>query len=60
MLDAKTAKLLEDKVFEMLDIDQLKNTGSDSLAKMIYKFAVRATITTLQEYEKLNNGYSEN
>lgn len=55
MLDSETAKRLEDKVFERMNLNQLKDSGTDSLTKMISKIAVRATIITLQEHERLNS-----
>ena len=59
MLDDKTSEQLERKVWEHLNLNQLNNSGTDSLAKMISQVEVRATIITLQEYEKLNNDISE-
>ncbi len=55
MLDQKTIELLEGKVFETLQIDKPSESGTASLYKEVSKIAVRATIITLQEYEKLSN-----
>lgn len=55
MLDVKASEQLEHNVWERLRI----NSESESLTKMISQIAVRATIVTLQEYEKLTNNTSE-
>lgn len=59
MLDDKTSKQLEYKVWERLNLDQLDNPKMDLLQKKVLQIAVRAAIITLQEYEKLNNDSSE-
>nr|WP_300838930.1 hypothetical protein [uncultured Acetatifactor sp.] len=59
MLDAKACEQLEHNVWERLQLNQENPSGTESLAKMISQIAVRATIVTLQEYERLNNETSE-
>lgn len=59
MLDSKLAEQLEANVCEQLNVNQTNLSGIESMAQMIQKIAIRATILTLQEYEKLNNRTSE-
>lgn len=55
MLDTKASEQLEHNVWERLHLNQVNTSGTESLTKMISQIAVRTTIITLQEYEKLNN-----
>lgn len=50
MLNSENAQILESKVLERLD---KLLPDEESLAKAFSKFAVRATIITLQEYEQM-------
>lgn len=52
MLDSDKAKLLESRALERLNSND--KDGSDKLVQTIIKLAVRATIVTLQEYEKMS------
>lgn len=50
MLTSENAQLLESKVLERLD---KLSPNEENLAKSFSKLAVRATIITLQEYERM-------
>ncbi|SDH03050.1 hypothetical protein [Marvinbryantia formatexigens] len=55
MLDSETAKRLEHKVLEKMNFNQSNISRSDLLLKTISEIAIKTTIITLQEYERLNN-----